>query len=41
MEKMDTNPMNVQIERKKEVKLTLLKHKHGILRQRMLREEDH
>jgi hypothetical protein len=37
---MDTNPMNVQIERKKEVKLTLSKHKDGMLRQKMLRAED-
>jgi hypothetical protein len=36
---MDTNPMNVQIERK-EVKLTLPKHKDGMLRQKMLRVED-
>jgi hypothetical protein len=41
VEKMDTNPMNVQIERKKEVKLTLPKHKDGMLRQKMLRAEDH
>jgi hypothetical protein len=39
--KMDTNPMNVQIERKKEVKLTLPKHKERMLRQKMLRVEDH
>jgi hypothetical protein len=41
VEKMDTNPMNVYIERKKEVKPTLPKHKDGILRQKMLRVEDH
>jgi hypothetical protein len=33
--------MNVQIERKKEVKLTLPKHKDEMLRQKMLRAEDH
>ena len=37
---MDTNPMNVQIERKRVVKLTLLKHKDRMLRQNMLREKD-
>jgi hypothetical protein len=38
---MDTNPMNVQIRRKKEVKLTLSKHRDGMLRQKMLKVEDH
>jgi hypothetical protein len=38
---MDTNPMNVQIKRKMVVKLTLPKHKDGMLRQKMLRAEDH
>jgi hypothetical protein len=38
---MDTNPMNVQIERNKEVKLILPKHKDEMLRQKMLRVEDH
>jgi hypothetical protein len=33
--------MNVQTERKRVVKLTLPKHKDGILRHKMLREEDH
>jgi hypothetical protein len=41
VEKMDINTMNVQTKIKKEVKLTLLKHKDGILRQKMLRVEDH
>jgi hypothetical protein len=38
---MDTNLMNVQIRRKKEVKLTLPKHRDGMLRQKMLKVEDH
>jgi hypothetical protein len=38
--KMDTNLMNFQIRRKKEVKLTLPKLKDGMLRQKMLRVED-
>jgi hypothetical protein len=41
MEKMDTNLMNVQIGRKKVVKLTLPKHRDKMLRQKMLRAEDH
>jgi hypothetical protein len=40
MEKSDINPMSVQIGRKMEVKLTLLKLKDGMLRQRTLRAED-
>jgi hypothetical protein len=40
VENMDTNPINVQIERKKEVKLTLPKKKDGMLRQNMLKAED-
>ena len=32
--------MNVKIERKKEVKLTFMKHKDGMLKQKMLRVED-
>jgi hypothetical protein len=38
---MDTNLMNVEIRRKKEVRLTLPKHKGRMLRQRMLKVEDH
>jgi hypothetical protein len=38
---MDTNLMNVQIRRKKEVRLTLPKNRGGMLRQRMLKAEDH
>jgi hypothetical protein len=38
---MDTNLMNVQIRRKKVVRLTFLKHKGGMLKQRMLKAEDH
>jgi hypothetical protein len=41
VEKMDTNLMIVQTRRKKEVKLTLSKHIDGMLRQKMLRAEDH
>ena len=41
MERSDINIMNVQIKIKKEVKLTLPKHKGGMLRQRMLKAEDH
>jgi hypothetical protein len=37
VEKMDINLMSVQTEGKKEVKLTLPKHKDGMLRQKMLR----
>jgi hypothetical protein len=40
MGKMHINLMSVQTERKKVVKLTLLKHKDGMLRQKMLRAED-
>jgi hypothetical protein len=36
----DINPMSVQIRRKMVVKLTLLKLKDGMLRQKMLRAED-
>jgi hypothetical protein len=38
---MGINLMNVQIRRKKVVKLTLPKHKDGMLRQKMLKAEDH
>jgi hypothetical protein len=41
VEKMDINPMNAQIKGKKVVKLTLPKHKDGMLRWRMLKAEDH
>jgi hypothetical protein len=40
MGKMDTNLMSVQTERKKVVRLTFPKLKDGMLRQKMLREED-
>jgi hypothetical protein len=40
VEKMDINPMSVQIRRKKVVKLTLLKLKDRMLRQKTLRVED-
>ena len=33
--------MNVQIRRKKEVKLTLPKHRDKMLRLKMLKEKDH
>jgi hypothetical protein len=39
--KVDTNLMNVQIRRKKVVRLTLPKHRGRMLRQRMLKAEDH
>jgi hypothetical protein len=39
VEKMDINPMNVQIERKKEVKLTLPKNKDEMLRQKITDDE--
>jgi hypothetical protein len=37
MEKLDINPMSVQIRRKMVVKLTLPKLKDGMLRQKMVR----
>jgi hypothetical protein len=40
MERLDINIMNVQIERKKLVKLTLPNLKDGMLRKKMLRAED-
>jgi hypothetical protein len=39
MERSDINPMSVQIKKKMVVKLTLLKIKDGILRQKALRVE--
>jgi hypothetical protein len=40
VEKLDINLMSVQIRRRKVVRLTLLKLKDEMLRQRMLRVED-
>jgi hypothetical protein len=40
VKKMDINPMNAQIKRKKKVKLTLPKHRDRMLRKKMMREED-
>jgi hypothetical protein len=40
MEKSDINPMSVQIGRKMVVKITLLKLKDRMLRQKTLRVED-
>jgi hypothetical protein len=40
MEKSDTNPMSVHIGRKRMVKLRFPNLKGGMLRNKMLREED-
>jgi hypothetical protein len=40
VEKSDINPMSVQVRKRMVVKLTFLKLKEGMLRQKMLREKD-